>query len=153
MRLRESIATNDIPAPASPATASATTTTSRYTIGVVVGLLLVLVLWPLFKGATDASADGKASVAPACARWDELASGTVARLLQEGKRDADLQQVSDAVFRIRRARRNCRVGWVTLACQDYAAIVRNGRGFTATRPPLSSVCALTATGEAGTAAR
>jgi hypothetical protein len=37
-------------------------------------------------------------------------------------RDADLLQVNDAVFRIRRARRNCEAGWVALACQDYHSV-------------------------------
>ena len=146
MRSRDSVAaTNSDEAP---------TTTSRWAIGVVAGLLLAIILWPLFKGATDAGADSKAikaNLAPACARWDERASETIARLLREGKRDADLQRVNDAVFRIRRARRNCQAGWITLACQDYSVIIRKVPGFTAAWPPISSVCVLTSGGEASTA--
>jgi hypothetical protein len=47
----------------------------------------------------------------------------VARLL-ESTLDADLRKANGAIFQLRRARRNCAAGWVTLACQDYHAVVR-----------------------------
>ena len=51
-----------------------------------------------------------------------LLSGAAVSRLVKSTRDADLVQVNDAVFRIRRARRNCEAGWVALACQDYHAV-------------------------------
>ncbi|HEX2217100.1 MAG TPA: hypothetical protein VHG27_10485, partial [Xanthobacteraceae bacterium] len=54
--------------------------------------------------------------------------------LVRGKKDADLRQIADAVFRIRRARRNCEAGWRTLACRDYRAVVRTAPA-PADRPP------------------
>jgi hypothetical protein len=64
-------------------------------------------------------------------QWHLAAGAVVARLLQS-TRDADLVQVNDSVFRMRRARRNCEVGWVTLACQDYHAVVAATPGYAMT---------------------
>jgi hypothetical protein len=73
-------------------------------------------------GSTAGSADGQA-LAPACLQWHQMAGAVVARLA-ESTSDADLRQINDAVFRLRRARRNCEAGWVSLACRDYHAIAR-----------------------------
>jgi hypothetical protein len=58
-----------------------------------------------------------------CAPWDEEASEAIVRLVQ-GSSDIDLQRVSDAISRMRRARRLCESGWVRLACLDYDAVIR-----------------------------
>ena len=119
----------------------------RYGVGVAVGVLLAVVLWPLFKNPSGAGLDAAisgAAVAPSCVRWDDLASEAIAGFVHDGKRDADLQRASDAIFRLRRARRNCNAGWVTLACQDYQVIIQRVPGFTASRPALSSACGTTA---------
>jgi hypothetical protein len=60
----------------------------------------------------------------ACAQWDDAAGEAIVRLVQS-KSDADLRKLGDAVFRMRRARRNCSAGWFRLACLDYGAIGRN----------------------------
>jgi hypothetical protein len=60
---------------------------------------------------------------PACTRWDTMAADTVARLVHEPA-DASLRQAGDALFRLRRARSNCRTGWLALSCRDYRAIAR-----------------------------
>lgn len=57
-----------------------------------------------------------------CAAWDDSARTALARLVQS-ERNADLSQVGDATFRIRRARRNCQMGWTKLACRDYDAVI------------------------------
>jgi len=60
---------------------------------------------------------------PACTRWDVMAADTVARLVHEPA-DASLRQAGDALFKLRRARSNCRTGWLALSCLDYRAIAR-----------------------------
>ena len=56
-----------------------------------------------------------------CAQW-HLAASTVVAQLVHSTSDADLRQVNDSIFRMRRARRNCEAGWFALACQDYFAV-------------------------------
>lgn len=83
----------------------------------VVGLLAIVAFRP-------ASTSDQAEVhrtAQSCFQWHLAAGAAVSRLVKS-TRDVDLVQVNDAVFRIRRARRNCEAGWVALACQDYHAV-------------------------------
>jgi hypothetical protein len=69
----------------------------------------------------DAGAIERQQSARACLRWHTGAGTVVSRLVQS-TRDADLQQVSDSVDRIRRARQNCEAGRLAQACQDYHAV-------------------------------
>jgi hypothetical protein len=62
-----------------------------------------------------------------CARWREAASDALSQKFPT-MRDAELREVADAIFRMRRALRNCEMGWSTLACQDYRAVARNVSG-------------------------
>ncbi len=62
-----------------------------------------------------------------CSPWDTAARDALATLVREPGDEA-LRQVGDAVFRLRRARRNCEHGWVRLACQDYHAVMRANGG-------------------------
>src|SRR5215204_474103 len=66
----------------------------------------------LYKHATTPyGADGgEQRLAPACMQWHLAASTAVSRLVHS-TRDADLRQVNDSIFRMRRARRNCEAGW------------------------------------------
>jgi hypothetical protein len=57
-----------------------------------------------------------------CGDWEPGASEAVGVLVRDPS-DATARQASDALFRLRRARRNCRAGWIGLACQDYQAII------------------------------
>jgi hypothetical protein len=50
-----------------------------------------------------------------CDKLDSRAAAVVAGLAADAS--------DDGVFRLRRARRNCRTGWVSLACQDYQALL------------------------------
>lgn len=67
-------------------------------------------------------------LAASCMQWHQAASNAVARLAQSTI-DSDLRQAHDAIFRMRRARRNCEEGWVGLACHDYYAVARNLTGY------------------------
>ena len=75
------------------------------------------------SGGFEAPAYNRSS-ASVCRSWDEAASQAIVRLAQS-KSDGHLRQVSDAVARMRRARRSCELGWFLAACQDYEAIVRS----------------------------
>ena len=107
---------------------------------VVVALLSVM----LFRDGTssDAGAAEEQKLARACMQW-HLAAGAVVSRLVQSTRDADLVQVNDSVFRMRRARRNCEAGWVTLACQDYHAVAAMTPGYAMTSQmfPCSRVAA------------
>jgi hypothetical protein len=58
---------------------------------------------------------------PRCEPWDDAASAAIARLVAIRDETAEAF-FGDAVFRLRRARRNCRAGWVGLARRDYEAL-------------------------------
>ena len=99
-----------------------------------IGAIAVLLsITALFK--SSATADGgdaeKQKFARACMQW-HLAAGAVVSRLVQSTRDADLVQVGDAAFRMRRARRNCDSGWITLACQDYHAVAAGTPGYAMT---------------------
>jgi len=84
----------------------------------------------------------ESSLRPLCAVWDQQASEAIARRVQDSKGDADLRQLGDSIFRMRRARRTCEQGWVRIACQDYHAIMHNVGGVSAEWPGSASVCPL-----------
>jgi hypothetical protein len=86
-------------------------------IFLVVGLLVIIV----FGTASPTDQADVHRAAQSCQQWHLAAGAAVSRLVKS-TRDADLLQVNDAVFRIRRARRNCEAGWVALACQDYHSV-------------------------------
>jgi hypothetical protein len=69
----------------------------------------------------------QSAVPESCARWREAASNALSQAIPS-MRDADLSQVADAIFRMRRALRNCEMGWSTLACQDFRAVARSVPG-------------------------
>jgi hypothetical protein len=56
-----------------------------------------------------------------CASWDREASIGIALLVPDPGALAE-SQLDYALFQLRRARRNCRAGWLDLARQDYAAL-------------------------------
>jgi hypothetical protein len=115
----------------------------------IAGLLLGAMLWPLWRSAGEGASG--VGLAPTCARWDDLARESVARLLQNGKHDADLRRANDAIFRLRRARRNCSAGWTALACQDYLAVAHGTPATAESRPPHEPGCTMARVDETGTA--
>jgi hypothetical protein len=60
-----------------------------------------------------------------CEPWDDAASVAIARLVATRDETAEAF-LGDAVFRLRRARRNCRSGWIGLARLDYDALSAAG---------------------------
>jgi hypothetical protein len=67
------------------------------------------------------SADPVRAFDARCEPWDDAASAAIARLV--AVRDVTAEAFfGDAVFRLRRARRNCRAGWIGLARRDYEAL-------------------------------
>jgi hypothetical protein len=111
----------------------------RYAIGACT-LIAALVLLAVFLYQTTT----RAAALPLhriCRPWDEKAADALARLVHEPG-DASLRQAGDALFRLRRARRNCRAGWLAVACQDYQAIVGLRRVERAETPKLKAPCAL-----------
>jgi hypothetical protein len=69
-----------------------------------------------------------------CEAWDEAASTALAAAIA-GRSPVVEYQLGDAVFRLRRARRNCKAGWHELARLDYEALV-DGR-YVGIRAPLA----------------
>jgi hypothetical protein len=67
-------------------------------------------------------------LAPECEIRDAAASAALAPLIADRDRAIEAQ-LGDALFRLRRARRNCRHEWVGLARFDYDALLdgRYGR--------------------------
>jgi hypothetical protein len=93
-------------------------------IFVVGALLLHSIFSPQSESKAQLAGIGDRTLASSCVQWHQTASTVVAQLA-ESTRDADLRQVNDAIFRMRRARRNCEEGWFTLACQDYYSVARS----------------------------
>jgi hypothetical protein len=107
---------------------------SQRTFAMLAGFVVVALLSTMvFRGGatSDTGVAAKQKLARACMQW-HLAAGAVVSRLVQSTRDADLVQVNDSVFRMRRARRNCEAGWVTLACQDYHAVAAMTPGYAMT---------------------
>jgi hypothetical protein len=91
------------------------------TLGAIaVSGLLSITLFEIDAASHDGDAE-KPMLARTCMQWHLAASEVVSQQVQS-MRDVDLRYVSDAIFRMRRARRNCEIGWATLACQDYHSV-------------------------------
>jgi hypothetical protein len=100
---------------------------SRCTIAAAALVVAGVLALPMFKQPANGGLEARAHSPPhasTCAPWDAAASQAITRLAQSGV-DADVRQVSDAVMRMRSARRSCELGWVIAACHDYQAIVRS----------------------------
>lgn len=59
---------------------------------------------------------------PRCEPWDEAASAAIAFLVQE-RDEVTEAHLGDALFRLRRARKHCRYGFIPLARLDYDALL------------------------------
>jgi hypothetical protein len=105
------------------------------------GLLLLTGYW--FTAAPAAKADPR--TLSACENWDEAARHALARLVHD-RSDLAARQLGDSLFRLRRARRNCEAGWVTLACSDYRAIVASARVGDAEPRAAAPTCSVAAAG-------
>jgi hypothetical protein len=68
------------------------------------------------------STEAGGSLAAQCEAWDAAASAELAKLIAV-RSEAVEARLADAVFRLRRARKNCRHQWLNLARLDYVSIV------------------------------
>jgi hypothetical protein len=91
-----------------------------------IGLLLSGVAFR--SGATAGSEGDPQKLARTCLQWHLAASAVFSRQVQS-TRDVDLVMVTNSIDRIRRARRNCELGEVAQACEDYRAVASGLPGF------------------------
>lgn len=82
--------------------------------------LAVLTLWPE-RGSTS-------SFDERCENWDAAASAAVAGLVGDRSLAAEAR-LTDALFRLKRARKHCRYGFIALARLDYDALVGDRTNF------------------------
>lgn len=125
----------------------AVSTWSRRIGGALMTLLVISVAWQMFSRYGDSGIAANASERPndpTCIAWDARASEAIVSVVQGNKQDIDLKQVSGMIAQMRKARRNCQLGWLSVACEDYRAIVR---GAFEPRPELSLECRSTIAGD------
>lgn len=80
----------------------------------------LLAMWP--RAETEAAFDAR------CEPWDSEAAATLSSLI--GNRNEIVEaQLGDALFRLRRARKYCRLGMPSLARLDYDSLSRTGRRY------------------------
>ena len=147
------LVSGDFSVPPRPYVSTAATYDRRRAIGgtLAIAAIAVLLTTIALRSSATSADDGDAerhNLARACMQW-HLAAGAVVSRLVQSTRDADLVRVSDSVFRMRRARRNCEAGWVTLACQDYHSVAASVPGYAMTNElfPCARVAAVSANGD------
>jgi len=120
-----------------PGSTLTSTVWSRPAFAVGVLALAIAVGLPLLRGGdggarsvlTEAKSPG-----PSCGLWDDQVTAAIAARVRASRGDDELRQLADAIFRLRRARRNCAEGWVGIACRDYQAIMSAAPGPSGVRP-------------------
>jgi len=109
----------------------AVSTWSRRIGGAVMTILVILVAWQMFGRYGNSGIAANASERPSdptCIAWDTRASEAIVSFVQGSRQDINLKHVSDMIAQMRRARRNCQLGWSHLACEDYRTIVHGALG-------------------------
>jgi hypothetical protein len=99
---------------------------SRRISGAVLTILVILVAWQMVSRHIDTGIAANASERPSdpsCITWDARASEAIVSFVQGNKEDINLKHISDMIAQMRKARRNCHLGWLNLACEDYRTIV------------------------------
>lgn len=90
---------------------------------------LTLVAGLFLAGGSDANSEERVLQNwlrwPECVQWDDHASQAIVRKVTGRHGGLDVQRLGEDLFRMRRARRNCDLGMVRAACEDYFAIVRD----------------------------
>lgn len=86
-----------------------------------IAAIAVLLSGVTFRSGATASDVERQKVAGTCLQWHFAASAVVSRQVQS-TRDVDLVHLSNSIDRMRRARRNCELGEVAQACDDYHAV-------------------------------
>lgn len=94
-----------------------------------IAAIAVLLLGVALRSGATAGSDGDPQpLARTCLQWHMAASAVVSRQVQS-IRDVDLVMVTNSIDRMRRARRNCELGQVAQACEDYHAVASGLPGF------------------------
>jgi hypothetical protein len=112
---------------------------------VVAVLAASVVLLPIFKTHSDPSIKAQtaqAGAASVCVDWDERAKTAIASMPERTRHEVATRQVAEAMERLRRARRNCQLDWVALACQEYHAIIHGAGGMSSSRQSSPGMCGL-----------
>jgi hypothetical protein len=86
----------------------------------IAGTIACLTLWP--RPGASAQPDAR------CEPWDFEAQMVLVSLLSERSAVAEAH-LGDALFRLRRARKHCRIGLIGLARLDYDALLGNRYRF------------------------
>jgi hypothetical protein len=110
---------------------------SRPALAVGVLALSIVLALPLLRGGEGGARGVLAeapSPGPSCGLWDDQVTAAIAERVRASRGDDELRQLADAIFRLRRARRNCAEGWVAVACRDYQAIMRAAPAPSGVRP-------------------
>jgi hypothetical protein len=114
---------------------------SRRMLGGCAAVIALTLGLPVFQQAVSDGVQASERPGFACVGWDDAASEAIVEMVKAG-RDVDLRLVGDAVFRMRRARRNCHMGWVRLACLDYHAIMRGAPALSERWLPTAFECSV-----------
>lgn len=101
-------------------------------IAAIAMLLSGVAFW---SGATAGSDGDPQKLARICLQWHHAASAVVSRQVQS-TRDVDLLSVSNWIDRMRRARRNCELGAIAEACEDYHSVATGLPGFEISSKPF-----------------
>ncbi len=124
-------------------------TWSRRIGGAVTMILVILVAWQMFGRHFDTGIAANASERPndpTCITWDTRASEAIVSFVQGSRQDLNLGQFSDMITQMRRARRNCQLGWSHVACENYRAIVDGVARVAETISDTTVGCGLTTAG-------
>lgn len=90
--------------------------------------MAVLVLTAAFRSVASNAGDiEQQKFARTCMQW-HLAAGAVVSRMAQSTHDVDLVYVSNSIDRMRRARRNCELGEMAQACQDYHGVAAGAPG-------------------------
>ena len=120
-----------------PGSTLTSTVWSRPALAVGVLALAIGLALPLLRGGEGGARGALAeamSPGPSCGLWDDQVTAAIAERVRASRGDDELRQLADAIFRLRRARRNCAEGWVGIACRDYRAIMRAAPAPSGVRP-------------------
>ena len=93
-----------------------------------IAAIALLLTTAAFRSGATAGDTNPQQLARTCLQWHLAASAVVSRQVQS-TRDVDLLFVSNSIDRMRRARRNCELGEIAQACEDYRAVASSLPGF------------------------
>lgn len=120
--------------PSSPLTSTVWLPAALAVGALALSIALALPLLRGGKGDAGVALAAARSPGPSCGLWDEQVTAAIAERVRASRGDGELRQLADAIFRLRRARRNCAERWLGVACRDYQAIMRAAPGQADVRP-------------------